>query len=50
MNDKILNDLKEAMKTQDKFKMSVLRLLKSAIQMEAINAKKTLSDDEVIKV
>ena len=33
MNERILNDLKDAMKAQDKFKLSVLRMLKSALQM-----------------
>ncbi len=50
MNERILNDLKDAMKAQDKFKLSVLRMLKSALQMEAINNKTELTDDNVIKV
>lgn len=50
MNERILNDLKDAMKAQDKFKLSVLRMLKSALQMEAINNKAELTDDNVIKV
>ena len=39
MNDKIANDFKEALKSQDKFRLSVLRMLKSALQMEQINDK-----------
>lgn len=50
MLDKITNDLKQAMKNQDKFKLSVLRMLKSALQMESISLKKPLSDDEIITV
>lgn len=50
MNEQIKNDLVNAMKSQDKFKTSVLRMLKSAIQAEAINKKHELSDDEVIAV
>lgn len=50
MQESINNDLKEAMKNQDKFKLSVLRMLKSAIQLESINKKNTLTDDEVIGV
>ncbi len=50
MNERILNDLKDAMKAQDKFKLSVLRMLKSALQMEVINNKTELTDDNVIKV
>ena len=51
MQNTINNDLKEFLKSGDKFKLSVLRMLKSALQMEAINKKKeTLDDDEVISV
>lgn len=50
MNEQIANDFKEAMKSQEKFSLSVLRMLKSAIQMEAINKKHDLNDEEVINV
>lgn len=50
MQEKINNDLKEAMKSGDKFKLSVLRMLKSALQLEAIKEKKELSDEEVMGV
>ena len=50
MRDKILNDLKEAMKNQDKEKLSVIRMLKGSIQMEELNKKHELSDEEVISV
>lgn len=51
MTERIINDLKYAMKSQNKFKLSVLRMLKSALQNEAINQKKeVLSDEEAIKI
>ncbi len=50
MNERIANDLKDALKSQDKFKLSVLRMLKSALQMEHINKKHDLSDAEIISV
>lgn len=50
VNEQIKNDLVSAMKNQDKFLVSVLRMLKSAIQSETINKKRDLSDDEVIAV
>lgn len=50
MREKILNDLKEAMKVQDKEKLSVIRMVKGAIQLEEINLKRELNDDEVITV
>lgn len=50
MNNKINEDLKLALKEADKFKLSVLRMLKSAIQLESINKKHELEDNEVIAV
>ena len=48
MRDRILNDLKEAMKAQDKQTLAVIRMVKGAMQMEELNKKKELDDDEVI--
>ena len=42
MFDTIKKDLMTAMKEQDKFKLSVLRMLKSAIKSEEINKKDKL--------
>lgn len=50
MIDKINNDIVVAMKSADKFRLSVLRMLKSALQLEEINKKSTLTDDEVYNV
>ena len=50
MQEKINAQLVECMKEQDKFKVSVLRMLKSALQLESINKKGDLTDDEVISV
>lgn len=50
MNEKIASELKEAMKSGDKFKLSVLRMLKSALQLESISKKHELTDEEVIAV
>ena len=50
LNERIANDMKAAMKIQDKFSLSVLRMLKSALQLEGIQLKKELTDDEVMVV
>ena len=50
MREQILNDLVKAMKDQDKEKLLVIRSVKSAMQLEEINLKRNLSDDEVIGV
>ena len=48
--EKINNDMKLAMKSQDKQRLSVIRMLKSAIQLSTIEKKHDLSDEEVIEV
>ena len=50
MRDKILNDLKEAMKSQNKEALLVIRSIKSAMQLEEINLHRELKDDEIIDV
>ncbi len=50
MLDKINEDLKTAMKEHDTFKLSVLRMLKSALQLEQIAKKHELDDSEVSSV
>ena len=50
MRNQILEDLKTAMKNQDKETLAVIRMVKGAMQMEELNKKKELSDDEVIGV
>ena len=50
MRNQILEDLKSAMKAQDKLKLSVIRMVKSSIQMEELNKKRELTDEEVIDV
>lgn len=50
MLEQIKQDLTQAMKDQDKFKLDVIRMLKSAIQMESISLKHDLTDDEILSV
>lgn len=50
MKERILNDLKEAMKQKDKELLSVIRMVKGAIQMDEIAKKRELNDDEVIAI
>lgn len=50
MRDKILKDIIEAMKSKDKEKLSTLRLLKGAMQLEEINKKGELDDTEIINL
>ena len=48
--NQINEDMKLAMKSQDKEKLSVVRMIKSAVQMASIELKHELSDEEVIDV
>ncbi len=50
MFDKVKSDLLTSMKEQDKFKLGVLRMLKSALQMEQINVGHDLTDEEALNV
>lgn len=50
MRNKLLSDLTQAMKSQDKETLSVLRMVKGAIQLEEINNKHEITDDEFIGV
>ncbi len=50
LTDDVVKDMTAAMKAQDKFNLSVLRMLKTALQNEKINLKHDLSDDEAITV
>lgn len=50
MKEKIMIDLKNAMKNQNKDLLNVVRMVKGAIQLEEINKKRDLTDDEVVAV
>ena len=50
MREKILNDLVTSMKNKDKETLTVLRMVKGAIQLEEINKKQELNDEDVIAV
>ena len=50
LKDRIQEDMVKAMKSQDKDTLSVLRMLKGAMQLESINKGLELSDEVVISV
>lgn len=50
MKQRILIDLKNAMKNQNKDLLSVIRMVKGAIQLEEIKVKRELNDDEIITI
>ena len=50
LSEKINNDIVLYMKNKDSFSLGVLRMVKGAIQLEKINLKRDLNDDEVVAV
>ena len=48
--DRLTVDMKEAMKNKEKQRLSVIRMVKSALQNEAIKLGKELTDDEALTV
>ena len=48
--ERINEDMKAAMKAQDKESLNVIRMLKSAVQLAKIELKHDLSDEEVVDV
>lgn len=50
MKERILVDLKNSMKNQNKDLLNVVRMVKGAIQLEEIKVKHELNDDEVITI
>ena len=50
MFDKIKNDMIKAMKDNDKFKLSVIRMIKGSIDKERIDKKIEITDEVVIDI
>lgn len=48
--DRLNSDMKQAMKARDKVRLSVIRMIKTALQNESIKKMKELSEDEVLAV
>ncbi len=50
LNERINSDMVAFMKSKDSFSLGVVRMVKGAIQLEKINLKRDLNDEEVIAV
>lgn len=48
--EQLNNDMIEAMKNKDSFSLGVIRMAKGAIQLEGINKKKELTDEDAVSV
>jgi len=50
MREKVLHDIVRAMKSSEKKLLSVLRMVKGAIELEEIKLKRELNDGEIIQI
>lgn len=50
MKERLIEDLKLAMKSGDKTRLAVIRMVKAAIQMEEINKRKELDESEIVGI
>ena len=48
--EQLSKDMVEAMKNKDSFTLGVIRMAKGAIQLESINKKKELTEEDVVSV
>jgi len=48
--EQLSKDMVEAMKSKDSFTLGVIRMAKGAVQLEGINKKKDLTEEEVVSV
>ncbi|AWB45409.1 aspartyl-tRNA amidotransferase [Paenibacillus sp. CAA11] len=50
LSERLNEDMKQAMKSQDKFKLSTIRMVRATIKNLEIDLKRTLNDDEVLDI
>lgn len=50
LNDRLNEDMKQAMRNQDKFKVTVIRNIRSAVKNFEIDQRKTSDDDDVLQI
>ncbi|WP_010270287.1 GatB/YqeY domain-containing protein [Paenibacillus senegalensis] len=50
LSERLNEDMKQAMKSQDKFRLSVIRMIRSAIKNLEIDQRRTLDDNEVLDI
>jgi uncharacterized protein YqeY len=50
LEEKLVEEMKQAMKSNDKLRLSTIRMIRSALKNKEIELRKKLEDEEVIKV
>jgi uncharacterized protein YqeY len=50
LEERLLEEMKEAMKSNEKLRLSTIRMIRSALKNREIELRKKLADEEVVKV
>jgi uncharacterized protein YqeY len=50
LSERLNDDMKQAMKSQDKFKLSVIRMVRASVKNQEIELKRALDDNEVLDI
>jgi len=50
LSERLNDDMKTAMRNQDKFRLSVIRMVRSSIKNVEIDQRRTLTDNEVLEI
>ena len=50
LEEKLLEAMKDAMKSNDRLRLSAIRMMRSAVKNKEIEVRRTLSDEDVIRV
>lgn len=50
LSDRLNDDMKQAMKSQDKFRLTTIRMVRATIKNREIDLKRALNDEEVLEI
>lgn len=50
LEERLLDEMKQAMKSNDKLRLSTIRMIRSAVKNKEIDLRKKLDDDEILRV
>jgi len=50
LEERLLDEMKQAMKSNDKLRLSTIRMIRSAVKYKEIDLREKLDDDEILRV
>ncbi|MEI9476382.1 MAG: GatB/YqeY domain-containing protein [Deltaproteobacteria bacterium] len=50
LEERLVDEMKQAMKSNDKVRLSTIRMIRSAVKYKEIDLRKKLDDDEILRV